>query len=212
MLRKAYTWLMDRATHDHAKPWLAVVSFAESSFFPLPPDVMLIPMVLAQPKAWFRLATICTLASVVGGYLGYAIGAFAMDSIGQAILGAFHLTDKFEALRPCVERYGFWIILLKGMTPIPYKLITITAGAFKFNLAMFTLASVGARGMRFYAEALLLRIFGESIRDFIEHKLVLFTTLFAVLIVGGVMAIHYLMPNGSTGCGSEPPAAQTAQP
>ena len=168
------------------------MSFIESSFFPIPPDVMLIPMVLAAPTRWVRIALIATVASVIGGYFGYAIGAFAMDTVGQAILGAFHLTDKFEAMRPMVDQYGAWVILVKGMTPIPYKLITITAGAFHFDLVKFTVASIAARGMRFFMVAALLWKFGTPIRDFVERRLKLVTTAFLLLLVGGFAAIKLL--------------------
>lgn len=192
MLKKTYTWMMDKAAHDHAPAWLAALSFAESSFFPVPPDIMLIPMILAKPQAWFRLATLCTLASVVGGFLGYAIGAFAMDTIGHWLLTTLGLVQKFESLKPWIDQYGVWLILIKGMTPIPYKLITITAGAFHFNLMTFAFASVIARGMRFYVLALLLWRFGPPIRTFIETRLVLVTTGIAVLLVGGFMALKLL--------------------
>ncbi len=192
MLQRAYNWMMDKATHDHAKAWLAVVSFAESSFFPLPPDLMLIPMVLAQPKNWYKLAGLCTLASVVGGFFGYAIGYFAMDTIGQWLLGALGLLDKFEALKPWIAQYGVWLILIKGMTPIPYKLITITAGAFHFDLLQFTLASIVARGVRFFLSAALLWRFGEPIRLFIEKRLALVTSAIAILLVGGFAAVKLL--------------------
>ena len=192
MLQRAYTWMMDKATHDHAKGWLAVMSFAESSFFPLPPDVMLIPMVLANPKDWFKVAGLCTLASVLGGFLGYAIGFWAMDSIGQGLLAALGLVGKFEALKPFIAQYGVWLILIKGMTPIPYKLITISAGAFHFDLLLFTVASVLARGMRFFLLAALLWRFGESMRSFIEKRLMLVTSGIAVLLVGGFAALKLL--------------------
>ena len=192
MLHKIYDWMMEKAAHRHALAWLAAVSFIESSFFPIPPDVMLIPMILAAPSRWFRIALVCTLASVVGGFFGYAIGAFAMDTIGMAILTAFHLGDKFEAMRPIIDQYGVWMILIKGMTPIPYKLITITAGAFHFDLVKFTLASIAARGMRFFLVAALLWKFGEPIRAFVETRLKLVTTAFVVLLVGGFVALKFL--------------------
>lgn len=192
MLQRTYNWMMDKATHSHAKGWLAAMSFAESSFFPLPPDIMLIPMVLATPAAWFRLAGLCTLASVAGGFLGYAIGYLAMDSIGQWVLGALGLLDKFEALKPWIAQYGVWLILIKGMTPIPYKLITISAGAFHFDLLSFALASVAARGVRFYLSAFLLWRFGAPMRQFIEKRLALVTTGVALLLVGGFAALKLL--------------------
>lgn len=192
MLQKTYDWMMDKAAHRHAIWWLAAVSFIESSFFPIPPDVMLIPMVLAAPTRWLSIAMVCTVSSVVGGYLGYAIGYFAMDSVGAAILGALHLTDKFHAFKPLVDQYGVWVILIKGMTPIPYKLITISAGAFDFDLASFTFASVISRGMRFVLVAALLWKFGPPIRDFVERRLKLVTTAFVLLLIGGVAVLKFI--------------------
>ena len=192
MLQRAYSWMMDKAGQTQAKRWLAVMSFAESSFFPLPPDIMLIPMVLANPKEWFKLAGLCTLASVLGGFLGYAIGFWAMDTIGQSLLAALGLAGKFAALKPVIDQYGVWLIVIKGMTPIPYKLITISAGAFHFNLLLFAMASVAARGMRFFLLALLLWRFGEPMRRFVEQRLMLVTSGIAILLVGGFVALKLL--------------------
>lgn len=191
-MKAIYNWMMAKAGHRHALWWLAAVSFIESSVFPIPPDVMLIPMVLAAPTRWAHLALVCTLASVAGGYLGYAIGYFAMDSLGMAILGAFHLVDRFHALKPVIDEWGAWFIIVKGMTPIPYKLVTITAGAFDFDLFRFTLASIFARGVRFFLVAALLWRFGPPIRTFIERRLTLVTTLFVVLLVGGFLLLRFL--------------------
>lgn len=192
MLQKTYDWMMDKAAHRHAIWWLALISFVESSFFPIPPDLMLIPLVLAAPTRWFRIALVCTIASVAGGYLGYAIGYFFMDTVGAAILAVFHLTEKFEAFRPLVDQYGTWVIIVKGATPIPYKLITIAAGAFHFDLAQFTLASIVARAMRFFLVAALLWKFGPPIRDFVEKRLALVTTITVALIVVGFLAIKLI--------------------
>ena len=192
MLKRLYGWMMDKAGHRHALWWLAAISFIESSFFPIPPDVMLIPMVIAAPSRWWRIALACTVASVIGGYLGYAIGFFAMDSVGMTILAAFHLQDKFLALKPIIDEWGVWFIIIKGMTPIPYKLVTITAGAFHFDLTRFTFASIIARGMRFFMVAALLWKFGPSIRGFVETRLKLVTTLFVAALVGGFLAVRYL--------------------
>lgn len=192
MLRKTYDWMMEKAGHRYALAWLAAISFIESSIFPIPPDVMLIPMVMAAPSRWLRIATVATVASVIGGYLGYAIGYLAMDSVGFAILDALHLHEGFDRLKPVIDEYGVWFILIKGMTPIPYKLITISAGAFHFDLAKFTFASVIARGLRFFLVAALLWRFGEPIRDFVEKRLKLVTTAFVVLLVGGFAALKFL--------------------
>jgi len=192
MLKSLYDWMMAKAGHEKAIWWLAAISFIESSFFPIPPDVMLIPMVIAAPGRWWRIALICTVSSVIGGFLGYAIGHFAMDSIGMSILGVFHLQDKFLALKPIIDEWGVWFIIIKGMTPIPYKLVTITAGAFDFDLLKFTLASIVARGIRFFMVAALLWKFGPPVRTFVETRLKLVTTLFLVVLVGGFLAVKLL--------------------
>lgn len=192
MLQKTYDWMMDKAAHRHAIWWMALISFIESSFFPIPPDLMLIPLVLAAPSRWWRIALVCTLASVTGGYLGYAIGYFFMDTIGVAILNLFHLNEKFEAFRPLVDQYGAWVIIVKGATPIPYKLITIAAGAFHFDLTQFTFASFVARAMRFFLVAALLWKFGPPIRDFVEKRLTLVMTVTVVLIVAGFLVVKLL--------------------
>lgn len=192
MLRGIYDWMMAKAAHRHALAWLAAIAFVEASVFPIPPDVMLIPMVLAAPSRWFRIAAIATLASVAGGYLGYAIGYLAMDTVGWGILDAFHLRDAFVHLKPTIDKWGVWFILIKGMTPIPYKLVTITAGAFHFDLVKFTFASVAARGMRFFLVAALLWQYGEPVRAFVETRLKLVTTAFVVLLVGGFVALKFL--------------------
>jgi len=192
MLQKTYDWMMEKAAHRHAVWWLAAISFIESSVFPIPPDLMLIPMVLAAPTRWFRLALVCTMSSVIGGYLGYAIGYYFMDSVGAAILATLHLTEKFAAFKPLVDEYGVWVIIVKGATPIPYKLITIAAGAFHFDLAHFTFASIIARGMRFFLVAVLLWQFGPPIRHFVETRLKLVTTALVVLMVAGVAVLKLL--------------------
>lgn len=192
MLQKTYDWMMDKAAHRHAIWWMALISFVESSFFPIPPDLMLIPLVLAAPTRWFRIALVCTLASVAGGYLGYAIGYFFMDTVGVAILDLFHLNEKFQAFKPLVDQYGAWVIIVKGATPIPYKLITISAGAFHFDLAEFTFASFVARAMRFFLVAALLWKFGPPIRDFVEKRLTLVMTVTVVLIVAGFLVVKLI--------------------
>ena len=191
-MQKLYYWMMKKAAHPHAVWWLAAVSFAESSFFPLPPDLMLVPMILAAPSRWLRLCLTCTLASVIGGYFGYGIGYFFMDTIGQAILSALHLADKFQALKPLVDEYGVWLIIIKGATPIPYKLVTISAGAFHFDLLEFSFASVIARGMRFLLVGVLLWKFGPPIREFIERRLSLVMTATALLVVLGFAMVKLL--------------------
>jgi membrane protein YqaA with SNARE-associated domain len=192
MLQRAYNRILAKAGHENAPLWLALLAFAESSFFLVPPDLMLIPMVLAKPHNWFRLAGICTLSSVFGGFLGYAIGFWAMDSIGHTLLDWLGLIAKFDALKPLVDQYGVWLILIKGMTPIPYKLITISAGAFHFDLVTFAFASLLTRGMRFFLVAILLWRYGEPMRVFIEKRLVLVTSSIVVAVVGGVLLLKLI--------------------
>ena len=181
MLRDLYDWMMNLASDKQAPRALAIVSFIESSFFPIPPDVMLVPMVLAdRTKAW-RYATIATVASVLGGLLGYAIGYYLYDAVGLPILKFYGKENALDSFIAFVHDYGVPAVIIKGMTPIPYKIVTIAAGVAKMNLAAFVAASVVARAMRFYLVAGLLYFFGEPIREFIEKRLALVTTAFVVL-------------------------------
>ena len=192
MLRGLYDWTMRKAASDKAPAALAGVSFVESSFFPIPPDVMLIPMILSRrEKAWWY-ATVATVASVLGGLLGYAIGYFLYDTVGLPILkfyGREHALDSFMAF---VRDYGVPAVIIKGMTPIPYKVVTIAAGVGHMNLLAFIGASIVARAMRFFLVAGLLYFAGEPIRAFIETRLTLVLTAFLVLLVGGFVAVRYI--------------------
>jgi membrane protein YqaA with SNARE-associated domain len=192
MLDRLYSRMLALAAGRHAMAALAAVSFAESSFFPLPPDLLLIPMVLARPRRAFAIASLCTLASVAGGFLGYAIGYFLFDAVGRPMLEFYHSMDKYEALKAAFAQWGVWIILVKGLTPIPYKLITISCGVAHFPLLPFALASLVSRSLRFYLVAALLWKFGVPVQQFIERRLTLVTTLFAVALVGGFVALSYL--------------------
>jgi len=192
MLKRLYDRLITVAAGPNAIWALIAVAFAESSFFPIPPDVLLIPMMLARPRAAWRLAAYCTLASVAGGMLGYAIGFYGFDLIGRPILEFYGAMPRYDALKAQFGEYGTWIIILKGMTPIPYKLVTITSGALHFDLAAFAGASIISRSLRFFLLALLLWWFGPAVRDFIEKRLMLVTSLFAVCLVGGFVVLRYL--------------------
>jgi len=193
MLERAYHWTMRMATHRKAPQALFWVSFAESSFFPIPPDAMLIPMVLAdRSKAWYY-AGVATVASVVGGLLGYAIGYFVYETLGLWVINLYGLASQFEAYRAAYNQWGLWIILIKGLTPIPYKLVTIASGAAAFDIWVFVAASIVTRGARFFAVATLLYWFGEPIREFIERRLTLLTTAFVVLLVGGFVVVRYFI-------------------
>lgn len=193
MIRPLYDWTMRLASGRHALWVLAAVSFAESSFFPLPPDLLLIPMILAARHRAFLLAAICTAASVLGGYFGYAIGYFLFESIGRAVFEAYGIMQAYVKLQADFDQYGAWIIILKGMTPIPYKLLTIASGVTHFNLVEFTVASLISRSIRFFLLAVLLWKFGDPIRRFVEERLMLLTTLFAIALVGGFIVIKFLV-------------------
>jgi len=192
MLQRLYARTLAIAAGPNALAALLAVSFVESSVFPIPPDILLIPMILARPREAFRLAALCTLASVAGGLLGYAIGYFLFDAIGRPVLEFYHAMDSYDALKAGFGRWGVWIIIIKGMTPIPYKLVTIASGVAHFNLAWFIGASIVSRSLRFFLVALLLWWFGDAARNFIERRLMLVTTLFAVALVGGFVALRYL--------------------
>jgi len=192
MLKRLYDYMIETAAGPNALLALIVVAFAESSFFPLPPDILLIPMMLARPRAAWRLAAYCTLASVAGGVLGYAIGYYGFDLIGRPILEFYHAMPRYDALKAGFDRWGVWIIILKGMTPIPYKLVTIASGVAHFDLAAFIGASIISRSIRFFLLAALLWWFGPAVREFIERRLMLVTTAFAVCLVGGFVVISYL--------------------
>jgi membrane protein YqaA with SNARE-associated domain len=192
MLQRLYARTLEIAAGPNALAALLVVSFAESSFFPIPPDILLIPMILARPHQAFRLAALCTLASVAGGLLGYAIGYFLFDAIGRPVLEFYKAMGSYEALKAGFAEWGVWIIIIKGMTPIPYKLITIASGVAQFDLIAFILASIVSRSIRFFLVAALLWYFGDAARQFIERRLTLVTTVFAVALVGGFVVLTYL--------------------
>jgi len=165
-----------------------VVSFVESSFFPIPPDIMLIPMCLAKPNRAFWYAGICTVASVLGGLLGYAIGALLYDTLGQFLIRLYGYGDKLETFRAAYAEWGAWIILIKGATPIPYKLVTIASGFAGYNLFWFIVLSIITRGVRFYLVATLLYFWGAPAREFIERRLGLIMFLFVIIFIAGFYA------------------------
>jgi membrane protein YqaA with SNARE-associated domain len=193
MLHRLYMRTLALAASPRAPWWLAAVAFAESSFFPIPPDALLIPMVLARPDRAWRFATICMVASVLGGALGYAIGYFVFDGVMRLPLAhALFGPDPLSAFQAWYARWGLAVILIKGMTPIPYKLVTIASGAARFSFPVFMAASVVTRGGRFFLVAALLRAFGTPVRDFIERRLTLVTSMLAAGIVGGFLVLRLL--------------------
>ncbi|QIP04640.2 YqaA family protein [Bradyrhizobium symbiodeficiens] len=193
MLKRIYDWCIDAAHKPYALWIMGAVSFAESSFFPVPPDVMLIPMSLARPQRAWLYATVCTVTSVLGGIVGYAIGALLFDSVGQWLIQVYGLGGKVEAFRASYAEWGAVIILLKGLTPIPYKLVTITSGFAGYNILLFVLCSIVARGGRFFIVAILLNRYGDWIRVKIEKHLGLVVAVgAAVLVLGFVVAIKLI--------------------
>jgi membrane protein YqaA with SNARE-associated domain len=191
MLRRLYDKVIALSESRHALTTLAVVSFAESSFFPIPPDVVLVPMALAQPQKARLYALVCTVASVLGGLVGYAIGALLYDTVGHWLISAYGYGEGIDAFRAAYAKWGAWIILIKGMTPIPYKIVTIASGFAGYNLLAFFVLSIITRGARFFLEAELLRYYGEPIRDFVEKRLTLVTTGFFAVLVGGFLIAKY---------------------
>ncbi len=191
-LRALYEWTLRQAASPYALWILALIAFVESSIFPIPPDILLIPMVLAMRSRVWLLAGICTIASVAGGMAGYGIGAFLYESLGQPILELYGKLEKFETFKAMYNEWGAWIVMMGGLTPFPYKVITIASGATGLNIATFTLFSVVARGLRFFLIAWLLWRFGAPIKVFIERYLGLLTVLFLALLAGGFLVLKWL--------------------
>ena len=192
MLRALYNRVLALAASRQAPLWLGLVSFAESSFFPVPPDALLIPMVLARPERAYRLALLCTLASVVGGMLGYFIGYALYDALAAPLIHFYHYEAAAQAFVDRFQQYGLYVILIKGLTPIPYKIVTIASGMAHFNFAVFVAASVLTRGVRFFLLAFLLNRFGAPVRTFIERRLTLVTSLAAACVVFGFVVLKYV--------------------
>jgi membrane protein YqaA with SNARE-associated domain len=193
MLKRIYDWCVDAADKPHALWVLGAVAFAESSFFPVPPDIMLLPMSVAQPKRAWLFAGVCTAASVLGGVLGYAIGALLYDSVGHWLITLYGLGDSVEAFRASYAKWGAMVILVKGVTPIPYKLVTITSGFAGYNIWLFILLSIITRGGRFFAAAILFNRYGDWIRARVEEHLGLAVAILAVVLVAGFVIAFKLI-------------------
>lgn len=192
MIRALYDWTFRLAQHPHALLALAFVAFIESSVFPIPPDILMIPMILAAPRRAFLIAGVCTVSSVLGGMFGYWIGAVLFEQVGLPVLEFYGKTDNFEVFRANYNAWGAWAVLIAGVTPFPYKVVTILSGSTGLDIWVFTFASVLARGLRFFIVAALLWKFGAPIRDFIERRLGLMFTLFVVGLLGGFAILRYL--------------------
>ena len=192
MIQRLYDWTLSLAEHRHALWVLALVAFLESSMFPIPPDIIMIPMIIARPNRAFVIAGVALVASILGGLLGYAIGALAYDTLGAPILQALGKADSMEEFATTFNNMGFWAVLAAGVTPFPYKVITIMSGWTGMPLATFIATSILARGLRFFLVALLLWKFGAPVRDFIERRLPLMFTLALALLIGGFFVIKLL--------------------
>jgi membrane protein YqaA with SNARE-associated domain len=190
MLHRLYMRTLALAASPRATWWLFGVAFAEASFFPVPPDALLIPMALARPNRAWRFAAICTAGSVIGGALGYFIGYAVFDQLARPLITFYGYGDKFASFQALYTQWGLWVILIKGLTPIPYKIVTIASGAARFNFEVFMMASLVTRGARFFLVATLLHFFGTPVRDFIERRLTLVTSLLALGVVGGFVALR----------------------
>ncbi len=193
MLRRLYDWTLSLAAHKHALLALALIALIESSIFPIPPDILIIPMVLAaRDRAWV-IAGVCTVASVIGGVFGYGIGFFLFEQIGKPVWEFYHYAAKFGDFQETYNDWGAWAVFFAGITPFPYKVITILSGVTGLNMPVFIIASILARGLRFFIVAALVWKFGDPIRAFIERRLGLLFILFCVMLVGGFVLVKYLL-------------------
>ncbi len=192
MLQRLYRWTLRAAAHPRATAWLALVAFLESSVFPIPPDVMIVPMALARPERALRIAAVATAASVLGGLFGYAIGYFLFESVGRPVIALYGYEAEFALMQAWYREYGLWVVMILGFTPMPYKVATIASGVLAFDPLLFLLGSLLSRGARFYLVAGLLRWFGEPLRAFIERRLNWLATGFVLLLLGGFLALSWV--------------------
>ncbi|WP_455373102.1 YqaA family protein [Limibacillus halophilus] len=192
MLRRLYDWTLEMSSRPNATRVLAAVAFIESSFFPIPPDAMIIPMIVAdRAKAW-KIAAVASIFSVLGGFFGYLIGYVFFDSIGQALLDFYGYQEKFETVKDFFNEWGGWFVAAAGFTPLPYKVITIASGVTQMDLLLFGVASAISRSARFFLEAAILWYFGPPVRAFVEKRLGLVAALSFALLIGGFLALKYL--------------------
>lgn len=192
LLRKTYDWILHWSSTKYALPALAILSFAESSFFPIPPDVLLIAMTVAVPLKAFRFAAVCSVASVLGGMFGYFLGWQFMDVIGIRIVEFYHFQEQFDKIGGWYEKYNAWAVGAAGFTPLPYKVFTLAAGAFQINFPVFVLASLVSRSARFFIVAALIYKFGAPIKVFIEKYFNILSIVFIVLLFGGFVLVKYI--------------------
>ena len=188
-LRRLYDWVLHWADTPYAAPALFLLAFSESSFFPVPPDVLLIALVMGARRRWFQYALLCTIASILGGLAGYGIGYWLMDTVGQRIIAFYHAQEYYRQVMEWYSRYDYWIVFIAALTPIPYKVFTIASGAFHMNIPGFTVISMLGRGMRFFLVAGLLFWFGPPIQRFIDRYFNVLSFLFVILLIGGFLVI-----------------------
>ena len=193
LIKKIYDWVLHWAETPYAVPALFLLAFAESSFFPVPPDVLLIALAISIPKKAFKYALICMVGSVIGGIVGYGIGLYGYESVGKPIVDFYHGQVVMDLIKTKYDQHGFLGILIAAITPIPYKVFTIASGVFEFDFGLFTLASIIGRSTRFFLVAALIWKFGSPIRNFIEKYFNLLSILFVVLLVGGFLLIKYVL-------------------
>ncbi len=193
LIRRLYDWVLHWAGTPYAMPALFIISFIESSFFPIPPDVLLIAMVVAVPAGWLRFALVCTVGSVLGGMFGYLIGYQFMDLIGDRIVAFYHFEEKWDKIGLLYEEHSAWAVAAAGYTPLPYKVFTIAAGAFKIDLLIFVIASTGARAARFFTVAWLMYKFGPQFKVLLEKYFNLFTIVFFILLVLGLFVLKVIL-------------------
>ncbi len=191
-LKRLYDWVLHWANTPYGTPALFILAFAESSFFPVPPDVLLIAMSLSIPMRAFRFAVFCTIGSVLGGAFGYLIGVLFMDAVGMPVLKLYGYVEKYAYMQELYRQYDAWVVAIAGFTPIPYKVFTIAGGAFKIDFAVFTIASLLSRGARFFLVALLIYHFGKPIREFIDRYFNAITVVFTILLIGGFLGVKYI--------------------
>ena len=192
IFRKLYDWTLDQSSKKYATWFLAFISFIESSFFPIPPDIILIPIIIAKRTKAFMLAFICTVSSVIGGLFGYLIGFALFNSIGIVLVNFYNMQKYISDLTEYYNNYGVWFVLIAGFTPLPFKVITIASGLFQLNLVVFLVCSLISRGCRFYLIATLLYFFGESIKNFIDRYFNILTVLFFILLISGIFILKYI--------------------
>ncbi len=192
ILRRFYDRVISWASHKNAVFFLFFLALAEASFFPIPPDVLLIALGIAIPQKSFRWASVCLLGSVIGGILGYGLGYYFMALIGDKILAFYHLTEKYAQVQALYQKYDAWAVAAGGFTPLPYKLFTITAGAFRIDFFTFVIASFLSRGLRFYLVSGTIYLFGPRVKYFLDNYFNLFTIIFSILLIGGYFIIKWL--------------------